>query len=62
MYGNVPYQDREALLMQMGGELVTEFEVSNLHVVDTSGNPQRWRRVAAFALPERRVGRKKAAS
>jgi 2'-5' RNA ligase len=62
MYGNVPFQDRETLLMEMGGELVSAFEVGTLHVVDTSGSPQRWRRVAAFALPERRVGRKKAAS
>jgi 2'-5' RNA ligase len=62
MYGSVPYQDREALLMEMGGELVTEFETKTLHVVDTSGTPEKWRRVGAFTLPERRVGRKKAAS
>ena len=62
MYGSVPYQDREALLMEMGGELVTEFETKTLHVVDTAGTPEGWRRVGAFALPERRISRKKAAS
>jgi 2'-5' RNA ligase len=62
MYGSVPFQHREALLMEMGGELVTEFETSVLHVMDTSGTPQKWRRVGAFNLPERRVTRKKAAS
>ena len=62
MYGNVRYQDREALLMEMGGELVSEFETKTLHVVDTAGTPERWRRVGAFPLPERRISRKKAAS
>ena len=62
MYGNVRYQDREALLMEMGGEIVTEFETKTLHVVDTAGTPERWRRVASFPLAERRISRKKAAS
>jgi 2'-5' RNA ligase len=62
VYGNVRYQDREALLMEMGGEIVAEFETKTLHVVDTAGTPERWRRVAAFPLPERRTSRKKAAS
>jgi 2'-5' RNA ligase len=62
MYGSVGYQDREALLMEMGRELVSEFEVKILHVVDTSGSPDKWRRVAAFNLPDRRINRKKAAS
>src|SRR5207247_8914308 len=51
MYGSVRYQDREALLMEMGGELVAEFETKTLHVVDTAGTPERWRRVGAFPLP-----------
>jgi hypothetical protein len=55
-------QDREALLMEMGGELVSEFEMKTLHVVDTAGTPERWRRVGVFPLPERRISRKKAAS
>jgi 2'-5' RNA ligase len=62
MYGNVRYQDREALLMELGGEIVSEFETKTLHVVDTAGTPDRWRRVAAFPLAERRISRKKAAS
>ena len=62
MYGSVPYQDREALLMEMGGELVTEFQTKTLHVVDTSGTPEKWRRVAEFTLPERRVSRKRVTS
>jgi 2'-5' RNA ligase len=61
MYGSVDYQDREALLMEMGGELVTEFETKTLHVVDTTGTPEKWRRVGEFTLPERRISRKKAA-
>jgi 2'-5' RNA ligase len=59
MYGSVRYQDREALLMEMGGELVTEFETKTLHVVDTAGTPERWRQVGSFPLPERRVSRKR---
>ena len=62
MYGTVPYPDRETLLMEMGGELVTEFETKTLHVVDTAGAPEGWRRVGAFPLAERRISRKKAAS
>ena len=62
MYGDVPYQDREALLMEMGGELVTEFETKTLHVVDTTGTPEKWRRVGEFLLPERRVSRKRVVS
>ena len=62
MYGSVPYQDREALLMEMGGEIVTEFETKTLHVVDTAGTPERWRRVGSFPLPERRISRKRVAS
>jgi 2'-5' RNA ligase len=62
MYGSVPYQDREALLMEMGGEIVTEFQTKTLHVVDTAGTPDRWRRVGAFPLPERRISRKRVAS
>lgn len=62
MYGAVPYQIRETLLMEMGGELVTEFETKTLHVVDTAGTPEGWRRVGAFPLPDRRLSRKKAAS
>jgi 2'-5' RNA ligase len=62
MYGSVRYQDREALLMEMGGELTTEFETKTLHVVDTAGTPEKWRRVGAFPLAERRISRKKAAS
>jgi len=62
MYGSVPYQDRETLLMEMGGELTSVFETKTLHVVDTAGTPERWRQVGAFTLPERRLMRKKAAS
>jgi hypothetical protein len=62
MYGDVPYQDREALLMEMGGELVSEFQTKTLHVVDTTGTPEKWRRVGEFMLPERRVSRKRVAS
>lgn len=62
MYGSVRYQDREALLMEMGGEIVTEFQTKTLHVVDTAGTPERWRRVASFPLPERRISRKRVAS
>jgi 2'-5' RNA ligase len=62
MYGNVRYQEREALLMEMGGEIVTEFQTKTLHVVDTAGTPERWRRVGAFPLPERRISRKRVAS
>jgi 2'-5' RNA ligase len=62
MYGDVPYQDRETLLMEMGGELVTEFDTKTLHVVDTTGTPEKWRRVAEFTLPERRVSRKRVKS
>ena len=61
MYGSVPYQERESLMMEMGGELVTEFETKILHVVDTAGPPERWRRVGAFPLAERRISRKKPA-
>jgi hypothetical protein len=62
MYGDVGYQQREALLMELGGEIVAEFETKTLHVVDTSGTPEGWRRVAEFGLPERRLNRKKKAS
>jgi 2'-5' RNA ligase len=62
MYGNVGHQEREALVMEMGGELTTEFQTKTLHVVDTAGTPEGWRRVGAFALPERRVSRKRKAS
>jgi len=62
MYGDVGYQQREALLMELGGEIVAEFETKTLHVVDTWGTPERWRRVAEFSLPERRLNRKKKAS
>jgi len=62
MYGDVAYQQREPLLMELGGEIVAEFETKTLHVVDTAGTPERWRRVAEFSLPERRLNRKKKAS
>ena len=62
MYGDVPYQDRETLLMEMGGELVTAFQTKTLHVVDTTGTPEKWRRVGELTLPERRVSRKRVAS
>jgi len=50
LYGNFPPSLKQGIVGEMGPRLDVQFKVRSLHLWQTHGEPQNWRRVASFGL------------
>jgi 2'-5' RNA ligase len=50
MYGNFPSATKDEIIRKIGREFTLEFEVSSLHLVDTSSRPEDWFTAREFAF------------